>query len=185
MCGKSAVASLPIVPDDDAKPPRQAIAWTRLSSSEWEGATIDRYVLRHSDRLEIPVLHVRRTDALAPPANPASAPCCRSACTVISSPPTGAVSSNSSTRDSMSYRSICVAPASRASLYKVNSELPEPKPTDEREIYAFPTGSVLANHVYNAQLIGRPYLVDALEDVEIVTRFAQHQLGCRTYRAYR
>jgi hypothetical protein len=61
--------------------------------------------------------------------------------------------------------------------YKVNSELPEPKPTDEREIYAFPTGSVLANHVYNAQLIGRPYMIDALEDVEIVTRFAQRQLG--------
>ncbi len=61
--------------------------------------------------------------------------------------------------------------------YKVNSELPEPKPTDEREIYAFPTGSVLANHVYNAQLIGRPYLLEALEDVEIVTRFVQRQLG--------
>ena len=38
------------------KPPRQAIAWTRVMV-EWEGVTIDRYVLRHSDRLEIPVLH--------------------------------------------------------------------------------------------------------------------------------
>ena len=47
----------------------------------------------------------------------------------------------------------------------------------KREIYAFPTGSVLANHVYNAQLLGRPYLIDALEDVEIVTRFVQRQLG--------
>jgi hypothetical protein len=36
---------------------------------------------------------------------------------------------------------------------------------------------VLANHVYNAQLIGRPYLLEALEDVEIVTRFVQRQLG--------
>ena len=62
--GKSAVASLPIVPDDYVKPPRQAIAWTRVSV-EWEGVTIDRYVLRHSDRLEIPVLHVRRKDAAA------------------------------------------------------------------------------------------------------------------------
>ena len=77
----------------------------------------------------------------------------------------------------MSCRSICAAPANRACAYKVSSELPEPKPTDEREIYAFPTGSVLANHVYNAQLIGRPYLVEALEDVEIVTRFVQRQLG--------
>src|SRR5262249_47412621 len=62
MYGTSLVATLPVVPDDDAKPSRRTIAWTRVSSAEWEGVTIDRYVLRHSDRLEIPVLHVRRTN---------------------------------------------------------------------------------------------------------------------------
>ena len=47
---------------------------------------------------------------------------------------------------------------------------------------------MLANHVYNAQLIGRPYLVDALEDVEIVTRrtasaWRGERVGERTRRS--
>ena len=173
MYGKSAVAALPIVPDDDAKPPRQAIAWTPVSSAEWEGVTIDRYVLRHSDRLEIPVLHVRRKDAAGKPGR-----------VVLSlglhghiepSDWSAVVKQLDAGFDVVSF-DLRGSGESRIG-YKVASELPEPKPTDERDIYAFPTGSVLANHVYNAQLIGRPYLFDALEDVEIVTRFVQRQLG--------
>jgi hypothetical protein len=172
MYGKSAVAALPIVPDDDAKPPRQAIAWTRVSSAEWEGITIDRYVLRHGDRLEIPMLHVRRKDAA------------KSGRALLSLGLHGHIEPSDwnvvikqldAGFDVVSF-DLRGTGESRIA-YKVNSELPEPKPTDEREIYAFPTGSVLANHVYNAQLIGRPYLLEALEDVEIVTRFVQRQLG--------
>jgi dienelactone hydrolase len=175
MYGKSAVSALPIVPDDDAKPPRQAIAWTRVSSAEWEGITIDRYVLRHSDRLEIPVLHVRRGRAAAS---------ARGGRVLLSlglhghiepSDWSAVVKHLDAGFDVVSF-DLRGTGESRIA-YKVNSELPEPKPADEREIYAFPTGSVLANHVYNAQLIGRPYLLDALEDVDIVTRFVQRQLG--------
>jgi hypothetical protein len=42
-----------------------------------------------------------------------------------------------------------------------------------------PLSGVLANHVYNAQLVGRPYLLEMIEDVEIVARFARSQLGAR------
>jgi dienelactone hydrolase len=173
--GNSTVASLPIVPDDDAKPPRQAIAWTRVGSSEWEGVTVDRYVLRHSDRLEIPVLHVRRTG---------EATSGRSGRVLLSLGLHGHIEPSdwSAVVKHLDAGFEVVSFDLRGTgesriAYKVNSELPEPKPTDEREIYAFPTGSVLANHVYNAQLIGRPYLLDALEDVEIVTRFVRRQLG--------
>ncbi|HEX9185500.1 MAG TPA: hypothetical protein VGB87_00375, partial [Vicinamibacteria bacterium] len=38
---------------------------------------------------------------------------------------------------------------------------------------------VLANHVYNAQLLGRPYLLEVIEDVEIAVRFARARLGAR------
>jgi dienelactone hydrolase len=175
MYGKSAVAGLPIVPDDDAKPPRQAIAWTRVSSSEWEGATIDRYVLRHSDRLEIPVLHVRRKDAAAAGKSGRAVLSLGLHGHIEPSDWSGVVKQLEAGFEVVSF-DLRGTGESRIT-YKVNSELPEPKPTDEREIYAFPTGSVLANHVYNAQLIGRPYLVEALEDVEIVTRFVQRQLG--------
>jgi dienelactone hydrolase len=173
MYGKSAVAALPIVPDDDAKPPRQAIAWTRVSSAEWEGVTVDRYVLRHSDRLEIPVLRVRRTNAAA-----ASRRVLLSLGLHGHIEPadwTAVVKQLDAGFDVVSF-DLRGTGESRM-RFKVASELPEPKPTDERDIYASPTGSVLANYVYNAQLIGRPYLLDALEDVEIVTRFAQRQLG--------
>ena len=38
---------------------------------------------------------------------------------------------------------------------------------------------MLANHVYNAQLLGRPYLFELIEDVEISVRFARERLGAR------
>jgi dienelactone hydrolase len=175
MYGKSAVAALPIVPDDDAKPPRQAIAWTRVSNAEWEGVTIDRYVLRHGDRLEIPVLHVRRKDAGAA-SKPGRAVLSLGLHGHIEPSDWNAVVKQLDAGFDVVSFDLRGTGESRIG-YKVASELPEPKVTDERDIYAFPTGSVLANHVYNAQLIGRPYLVDALEDVEIVTRFVQRQLG--------
>lgn len=173
MYGKSVVASLPIVEDDDAKPPRRAIAWTRVSSAEWEGVTIDRYMLRHSDRLEIPVLHVRRKAATGKAGRALLSVGLHGH--IEPSDWTAVVKQLDAGFDVVSF-DLRGTGESRIA-YKVNSELPEPKVTDERLIYAFPTGSVLANHVYNAQLIGRPYLVEALEDVEIVTRFVQRQLG--------
>jgi hypothetical protein len=35
---------------------------------------------------------------------------------------------------------------------------------------------VLANHVYNALLTGRPYFLETMEDAEIVARFAREHL---------
>jgi hypothetical protein len=52
-------------------------------------------------------------------------------------------------------------------------------PTDEEAAYASPLSGVLANHVYNAQLLGRPYLFDMIEDVEVAVRFARVRLGAR------
>jgi hypothetical protein len=39
---------------------------------------------------------------------------------------------------------------------------------------------VLANHVYNALLNGRPYLFEMVEDVEIAALFARGHLGAKT-----
>jgi hypothetical protein len=52
-------------------------------------------------------------------------------------------------------------------------------PADESAAYASPLSGVLANHVYNAQLLGRPYLLEMIEDVEIAVRFARSRLGAR------
>lgn len=39
---------------------------------------------------------------------------------------------------------------------------------------------MLANYVYKAQLLGRPYVLEMVEDVEIVVRFARERLGARS-----
>lgn len=49
--------------------------------------------------------------------------------------------------------------------------------TDERAAYFSPLSGVLANHVYNALLTGRPYFLQMIEDAEIVARFARLHLG--------
>jgi hypothetical protein len=36
---------------------------------------------------------------------------------------------------------------------------------------------VLANHVYNALLTGRPYFLELIEDAEVAARFARERLG--------
>jgi dienelactone hydrolase len=45
---------------------------------------------------------------------------------------------------------------------------------------ANPLGSALANLVYNAQLLGRPYPLEMVEDVSSVARFAKERLAVRS-----
>ena len=67
-----------------------------------------------------------------------------------------------------------------AMRYKAASiDDPDLAPKDEDAAYASPLSGVLANHVYNAQLLGRPYLFELIEDVEIASRFARARLGAR------
>jgi hypothetical protein len=52
--------------------------------------------------------------------------------------------------------------------------------SDETEAYSSPVSGVLANYVYNAQLLGRPYVLEMVEDIEIVARFARERIGARS-----
>jgi hypothetical protein len=56
---------------------------------------------------------------------------------------------------------------------------PELAALDEASAYESPLSGVLANHVYNDQVSGRPYFVGMIDDVEIVARFARERLGAR------
>jgi hypothetical protein len=62
----------------------------------------------------------------------------------------------------------------------VSNDDPTLAPPTEEQAYADPLSGVLANLVYNAQLLGRPYLLELVEDVEIAARFARETLGART-----
>src|SRR5207245_8633810 len=49
----------------------------------------------------------------------------------------------------------------------------------EQAAYASPISGVLANHVYNALLTGRPYVLEMVEDVEVAAPSAREKLGAR------
>ena len=51
--------------------------------------------------------------------------------------------------------------------------------------YADPLSGVLANHVYNALLPGRPYLLEMIDDVEAAAVFCRETLGARAVRRRR
>jgi hypothetical protein len=53
---------------------------------------------------------------------------------------------------------------------------PELGKLPEDAAYVSPVSGVLANHVYNALLLGRPYFLQRIEDAEIVVRFAHETL---------
>src|SRR2546426_12690992 len=50
---------------------------------------------------------------------------------------------------------------------------------DALPIYVNSISSVLANHVYNSLLTGRPYFLQLIEDSEIAGRFAREKLGAK------
>ena len=137
-------------------------------------AIVDRYRLHHGGGLVIPLVHVRREGGprgnvllrlgLEGKVRPADWTEVEARLAdgheVVSFDPRGL----GETR--MRYRAASI-------------DDPDLAPKDEDAAYASPLSGVLANHVYNAQLLGRPYLLDVIEDVEIAARFARARLGAR------
>jgi hypothetical protein len=154
--------------------PRDAIAWDAAGSDRVGGTIIDRYRLHHSGGLVIPLVHLRRSEPprrelllrlslegkLGPGGWSAVEARLAEGHEVVSFDPRGL----GETR--MRYRAASI-------------DDPDLAPPDEDAAYASPLSGVLANHVYNAQLLGRPYLLELIEDVEIAVRFARSRLGAR------
>jgi dienelactone hydrolase len=152
-----------------------AVTWVPVGSSTVGGVALDRYRLDHSDGLVLPLVHVHRlsktTSAQGPTvldfglegkATPSDWPTLlrhlENGSDVVTFDPRGL----GETR--MRYRAASIDDPSIA-------------PPSEEEAYASPVSGVLANHVYNALLNGRPYLLQLIEDVEIAALFAREHLG--------
>jgi dienelactone hydrolase len=167
----SGVRGWPVVAYDGA-PPGPAIAWEHTGRSERDGVAIDRYLLHHGARLVVPLLHVYRPSqrssrmavdfGLAGKAGPADWPAIEAHLAagreVVSLDPRGL----GETR--MRYKAVSIDDPELAAL-------------DEDAAYASPLSGVLENYVYNSLLIGRPYFLEIIEDVEIASRFARERLG--------
>jgi cephalosporin-C deacetylase-like acetyl esterase len=143
-----------------------AVSWEAAGSTEHEGVVIDRYRLHHSGRLVVPVLHIRKQSGrsakavvefgLSGKAGPADWPL--------------VLEHLSAGREVFSFDARGLGEAGMRTTAA----------GDDAAAYANPLSSVLGNLVYNAQLLGRPYVMEMVEDVEIVARFAREQLGARS-----
>jgi len=172
--GYPGIAAWPVVPFAGA-PPRDAIAWEAAGEDRVGGAVVERYRLFHSGGLVLPLVRVR----------PAAGAVDRLLLRVglggkLGVDEWGTVEA----RLREGYAVVSFDPRGLGETrlrYRASSvDDPTLAPADEAAAYADPLSGVLANHVYNAQLLGRPYLLELVEDVEVAVRFALERLGARS-----
>ncbi len=154
--------------------PEGRISWQLLGSDNVDGYAIDRYLLHHSGRLSIPLLHIRKPGAQESKAvlwfkveGKATAsdwdavrPLAAEGNQILSFDFRGLG------EDRMRYRAASI-------------DDPALAPAEFDKAYVSPLSGVLEDYVYNSLLNGRPYFLQMIEDAEIVVRFARERLGLR------
>ena len=157
-----------------AQPVPEEIGWQKKSSYEFDGIQIDHYLLHHSNGLQTPLLYFHSSknpdaklvlwlnqNGKASQENWAQiSDLVKKGENVISFDFRG------TGEDRMKFEAT---PA--GDLKFVNG--------DSTQVYFNSVSGVFANYVYNSLLIGRPYFLQMMEDVEIVTRFARSQLNVK------
>ena len=152
-------------------PAWEGIQWETRGSSQFQGVTIDKYLLHHSRYLSMPLLYIHKAEVGRRPVliwaredGKATAQdwdilskYLNGGYDIISFDARGL----GETR--MPYKAMS---PDDAALVK----------SDFDAAYVNPLSSVMADYVYNSLLIGRPYFFQMIEDVEIVTRFANLKL---------
>jgi hypothetical protein len=147
------------------------ITWELLGNSLSNGTSIDRYMLRHSKLLEMPLLHIHKADADK-----------RSVllwfrengkATAEDWPEIQNYMVRGYDVISFDFRGVG---ETRMPYTAVSPDDPELGALDFDHAYVNPISGVLANHVYNSLLVGRPYFLQMIEDAEIASRFAGEKL---------
>jgi dienelactone hydrolase len=172
--GRKGPRSWPVVPFDGALADER-IGWELRGRSTLGAAIIERYLLRHSGGLAMPLIHVHGpqkatgrvvlrvglTGKVGPEDWALVEADLRRGDEVVSFDPRGL----GETR--LHYKAVSIDDKELAAM-------------DEDKAYASPISGVLANYVYNALLTGRPYLFELVEDAEIAARFSRERLEAKT-----
>jgi hypothetical protein len=153
------------------RPAERSISWEALGSASGSQAELSRYLLHHSGELKLPVIHVKSSSAKSPR---------RAALLIRLTGKPGVKDWQSVTRlvdqgydvVSFDFRGV----GEQRMLYSTQTPEGVVKTSSEAD-YFDPLNSIMANYVYNSLLAGRPYLLQMIEDVEIVSRFASEKLG--------
>ena len=156
-------------------PPGQGqITWEAMGSSKSEGVSIDRYMLRHSKLLEMPLLYIHKSAADK-----------RTFLLWFRESGKAAAEDWPEIKKyvdegydivSFDFRGLG---ETRMPYTAVSPDDPALGALDFDHAYVNSISGVLANHVYNALLIGRPYFLQMIEDSEIASRFAREKLGAK------
>jgi hypothetical protein len=153
-------------------PAKNEIRWKLSGSSSAEDVTIDRYTVRHSHLLEMPLLYIhKKTD--------------QKRAVLLWFKESGKATKEdwpelqkylNSGYDivSVDFRGLG---ETRMQYTAASPDDPSLKKDDFDKAYLDPLSGVLANQVYNSLLIGRPYLLEMIEDAEIARHFAEQKLG--------
>jgi hypothetical protein len=151
---------------------RAEIRWESVGSSQFDRVTIEKYMLHHSQFLELPLLYIHKADGKQRPVLlwlrqngkataqdwPELVHHLDAGYDIVSIDPRGL----GETR--MRYKAVSPDDPSLAEL-------------DFDRAYVSPLSSVLADYVYNSLLTGRPYFLQMIEDVEIASRFVKEKLS--------
>jgi hypothetical protein len=153
---------------------RDQITWEAVGRSKSGGVTIERYMLRHSKRLEMPLLHIHKSAAdkgrvLLWFRGGGKA-------TAEDWPELKKYIDEDYDIVSFDFRGLG---ETRMTYTAVSPDDPTLGGLDFDHAYVNPISGVLANHVYNSLLTGRPYFLQMIEDAEIATRFAREKLGAK------
>jgi dienelactone hydrolase len=147
------------------------IAWESAGTSIFEDTSIDRYVLRHSGNLLMPLLHIHRTGSQSRRwllwfSKNGKA-------TVDDWPVLSKYMDAGFDIISFDFRGLG---ETRMPYKAVSEDDPSFAQLDFDRAYVNPLSSVLADYVYNSLLTGRPYFLQMIEDAEIAIRFSQLRL---------
>jgi len=152
-------------------PAEGEITWEDAGSSRFEHTSIDRYVVRHSRNLLMPLLHIHR----------AASQSRRSLLWFSKDGKAGVndwpeiVKYLDAGFDVVTFDFRGLG-ETRMPYKAVSEDDPSFAQLDFDRAYVNPLSSVLADYVYNSLLTGRPYFLQMIEDAEIAVRFSRLKL---------
>jgi hypothetical protein len=152
-------------------PQSNEVLWEFVGSSQSGDVKIDRYLLRHSQYLELPLLYIHKEK--------------NGQRVLIWLGASGKVTAQDWTDVTKyldeGYDIVSVDPRglgeTRMQYRAVSPDDPTLANIDFDRAYVDPLSGVLADYVYNAVLTGRPYFLQIIEDVEVAARFVHEKIN--------
>jgi cephalosporin-C deacetylase-like acetyl esterase len=148
------------------------ITWEFRGTTRSGDVLIDRYLLRYSRYLEMPLLHIHATTAKNRHLLVWFS--ARGKASVDDWPEIEKYLNEGYDIISMDFRGLG---ETRMPYKAISPDDPLLGHLDFDQAYVNSISGVLADHVYNSLLLGRPYFLEMIEDAEIAARFAKEKLG--------